>query len=146
MIKLKEEKAVTLTALLVALIVIVIIGGVSLNIALGENGIFSKAKQGVSAYKEQSIREKLEVKLSDWNIELLAQNKEKTIENILNLANQDSEIKEASQNGNNILIVIDEYQLEINKNLEIIGDVTVYNQATALRKQSVPLEFCEVDR
>ncbi len=140
MILLKSEKAITLTALLVAIILVVIIAALSINIALGDNGIFIKSTQSVSTYIAESIKERVTLKLANWDLELLTQNKSKTIENILRLANEDSEITEASQNGESIILVIDGYQCVINSNLEIIGSITEYNSATTLRKHTTNIQ------
>ena len=61
--KIKQEKAVTLTAIIITIIVLVIIAGVSIYLFGGENGILSKAKAGVSEYKMQSLIEKIELKI-----------------------------------------------------------------------------------
>jgi len=60
--KLKEQKAITLIALVVTVIVLIILAGVSINLVLGDNGIITKAKEG----KEDTIvgQEKEQVELA----------------------------------------------------------------------------------
>lgn len=146
MIKINEEKAVTLVALIITIILIFILGAVSLYFAIGDGGIISKSKQGISAYKEKSIREQVELKLTDWKMKLLNDNKDSTINNILDIAKDDSEIKQAMKNGNNLILIIDEYQCEINNNLEIVGNISIYNPETAITKATRSLEFCTIKR
>ncbi len=50
---LKGQKGITLVALIITIIVLIILAGVSITIALGENGIFQKSKNAVNYYKEQ---------------------------------------------------------------------------------------------
>ncbi len=55
-----KEKGITLAALVVTVIILLILAGVTLNIALSENGIFSKAKKATKEYQIASEREYLE--------------------------------------------------------------------------------------
>ena len=56
-----QERGITLIALVVTIIILLILAGVTLNIALSENGLFSKAKKAADDYNEKSIEEKLEL-------------------------------------------------------------------------------------
>lgn len=47
---LKGQKGITLVALVVTIIVLIILAGVSISLVLGQNGIFTKAKQGKVNY------------------------------------------------------------------------------------------------
>ncbi len=44
--------AITLVALVITIIILIILAGVSLNLALGQNGIFTKSKEAVDKYKD----------------------------------------------------------------------------------------------
>ena len=146
MIKIGEEKAVTLTAVIVSIIIILILASVTIYFAIGEDGIISKSKQGIFAYKEQSIREKIELKLSSWNMQLIENNEEPTIESIINLAKEDTEIQEARQSVNNVILIVDGYQCEVNKNLEVVGNITVYNPNTTIKRTTRMLRSCTIER
>ena len=58
---LKENKAITLIALVITIIVLLIIAAVTLNLVLGENGLFSKAKQAKEDYKTAEENEELKM-------------------------------------------------------------------------------------
>ena len=49
--KIREEKGITLVALVITIIVLIILAGVTLNIVLDQNGIINKAKQAAEDYE-----------------------------------------------------------------------------------------------
>ena len=52
-----QEKGITLIALVVTIIILLILAGVTLNIALSDNGLFSKTKEAADSYKQAQISE-----------------------------------------------------------------------------------------
>ena len=54
---LKSNKAITLVALIITIIILLILAGVSLSMVLGENGLINKAQSSVDKYKESSENE-----------------------------------------------------------------------------------------
>ena len=52
-----KERGITLIALVVTIIILLILAGVTLNIALSDNGLFSKAKKATEDYKEAQSEE-----------------------------------------------------------------------------------------
>ena len=54
---LKSNKAITLIALIITIIILLILAGVSLSMVLGENGLINKAQSSVNKYKESSENE-----------------------------------------------------------------------------------------
>ncbi len=70
----KKEQGITLVALVVTIIILLILAGVTLNIALSENGIFEKAKEAVEKYKnaeedEVNVLDSLAEQLKNINID-----------------------------------------------------------------------------
>ena len=55
--KLKSNKAITLVALIITIIVLLILAGVSLSMVLGENGLINKTQSSVNRYQESSENE-----------------------------------------------------------------------------------------
>ena len=55
--KVIKENGITLVALVITVIILIILAGVSLNLALGENGIFVKSKEAVDKYKDEAQKE-----------------------------------------------------------------------------------------
>lgn len=59
----RENKGITLISLVITIIILIILAGVAINLSLGENGIFTKAKQARNEYinAESSEQESLNV-------------------------------------------------------------------------------------
>ena len=66
-IKNRGTKGITLVALVVTIIILLILSGVAINLSLGENGIFERAKEGAEIYQNASENEKIEIdKVSNY--------------------------------------------------------------------------------
>ena len=60
-IKAKNEKAITLVALAVTIIVLLILGGIAISLSIGNNGIISRGEISAEGNKLASYKEKLEM-------------------------------------------------------------------------------------
>ena len=66
-LKIKQEKGLTLIALVVTIVVLLILAGVSISLVLNNNGVISKAKDAKNQYAEaQTNDEKQLNEVSDW--------------------------------------------------------------------------------
>ena len=65
----KSDRAITLIALIVTIIVLLILAGVTINLAVNNQGIFNKAKTATGAYKMAGAREKIETLMSEYVME-----------------------------------------------------------------------------
>ena len=66
-LKNKQEKGITLIALVVTIVVLLILAGVSISLVLNNNGVISKAKDAKNQYAEaQANEEKHFNEVSDW--------------------------------------------------------------------------------
>lgn len=73
---LKEEKGITLVALVVTIIVLIILAGVSINLVLGENGIIAKAKLAKTESEKAKINEEELLNSAVDYIEQLGENED----------------------------------------------------------------------
>ena len=64
-----QERGITLIALVVTIIILLVLAGVTLNIALSDNGLFSKAKEATEDYNDKSIEEKIKLLYAEQEIE-----------------------------------------------------------------------------
>ncbi len=53
----KNNKGITLIALVITIIILLILAGVALNLTIGENGIFRLAKYATEQYKNKAVEE-----------------------------------------------------------------------------------------
>ena len=76
-----QERGITLIALVVTIIILLILAGVTLNIALSDNGLFSKTKDAADKYKQAQEDEEFEIE----KIEYIGEGKDiKEVETISN--------------------------------------------------------------
>ena len=57
----KFNKGITLIALVITIVVLIILGGMSINLVLGESGLFTRARQAVEDFNQKAIEEKLQI-------------------------------------------------------------------------------------
>ena len=63
----KQEKRITLIALVVTIVVLLILAGVSISLVLNNNGVISKAKDAKNQYAEAKTNEEKQLaETSDW--------------------------------------------------------------------------------
>ena len=66
-LKNKQEKGITLIALVVTIVVLLILAGVSISLVLNNNGVISKAKDAKNQYAEAQTNEEKQLNdVSDW--------------------------------------------------------------------------------
>ena len=56
---LKSDKAITLVALIITIIILLILAGVSLSMVLGDNGLINKAQSSVDKYQQSANNEQI---------------------------------------------------------------------------------------
>ena len=54
---LKEQKGITLVALVITIIVLIILATISITMVLGDEGLIAKSKQGANDYKNAAAYE-----------------------------------------------------------------------------------------
>ena len=63
----KQEKGITLIALVVTIVVLLILAGVSISLVLNNNGVISRAKEAKNRYAEAQTNEEKQLnEVSDW--------------------------------------------------------------------------------
>ncbi len=67
--KIKNTKGITLIALVVTIIILLILAGVTINVALGDNGLFKKSQEAVNRYKSAEANEAavIEDLVTNWD-------------------------------------------------------------------------------
>ena len=70
----RNQKGVTLVALVVTIIVLIILAGISINLLLGDNGLITKAKEAKKQQKIAEIKEKISLELSAAETDAIIRN------------------------------------------------------------------------
>ena len=74
--KIQENKAITLIALVITIIVLIILAGVTINLTLGQNGLFTRAKTAREEYSTAEVKEKLEQEILNIQIQAVQEGKD----------------------------------------------------------------------
>ena len=84
---LKQNKGITLVALVITIIVLLILAGVSISLVVGDNGVLTQAKGSSDATKIGQMQEALQIAISDVQTEYFANyatNANKTFDEMVN--------------------------------------------------------------
>lgn len=68
-LKIKQEKGITLIALVVTIVVLLILAGISINLVLGDNGIITKAQEARIAQELSSYKENMKIFITTQQIQ-----------------------------------------------------------------------------
>lgn len=64
-----NSKGITLITLVITIILLILLAGISINLVLGENGIFDRAREGILKQKIAEIQDKLELEKAELEVE-----------------------------------------------------------------------------
>ena len=70
----KQEKGITLVALVVTIIVLIILAGISINLLLGDNGLITKAREAKKEQKIAEVKEKLSLEIATAETDAIIRN------------------------------------------------------------------------
>ena len=70
---LKNDKGITLIALVITIIILLILAGVAIATLTGENGLFARAKQAKQTQTESEMKEKLNLSIQELQVEKLTE-------------------------------------------------------------------------
>jgi len=65
----KKERGITLIALIVTIIVLLILAGVTISLAVNNNGIFNKAKTAGNTYQKAQYNEETGINTADTEMQ-----------------------------------------------------------------------------
>ena len=72
--KIRDQKGVTLVALVVTIIVLIILAGISINLLLGNNGLITKAQEAKKEQKIAEVKEKLSLEIAAAETDAIIRN------------------------------------------------------------------------
>lgn len=81
--RLHSTQGITLIALVITIIILIILAGVAVNLSVGQNGIFVKAKQAAEMAKREAVVEELEIAITQIQADMIEKNQNITMEEIV---------------------------------------------------------------
>ena len=125
----RNKRGITLVALVITIIILLILAGVAITALSGENGLLSKIKQSREKYLISETKEKLTTKLIQLQTEVTdEEQRSATIEDINRLVDEkskyyDKEVESVKDRKENKLVKISGYYFEIDRQLNIVGNI-----------------------
>ncbi len=122
----KNNHAITLIALIITIIILLILAGVTINVLIGENGLFNIAKRVGDEYEKAAIKEEIETTIINIKAEKIANSEELTIDILKeNLPNKLKDITVEKDDEGQIVGEYKGYDYIITKEYEVIIEKSV---------------------
>ncbi len=115
------QRGITLIALIITIIILLILAGVTINVLIGENGLFNTAKMAGEEYEKAAIKEEIENAILDIKIEKMQKGEELTIDILeKNLPNKLKDITIEKNEEGQLVGEYKNYEYTITEEYEII--------------------------
>ena len=118
------EKAITLIALVVTIVILLILAGVTITMTLGQNGLFTRARAGAAAYNESEVRDDLSMLITQYTWDKAAEKTNKSLGDYLK-DNGATSVK-ANADGTTLEVEYKGYVFTVNKDS---GEITSVSKA-----------------
>ena len=116
------EKAITLIALVVTIVILLILAGVTITMTLGQNGLFTRAREGAAAYNESEVRDDLSMLITQYTWDKEAEKTDKSLGDYLK-DNGATSVK-ANADGTTLEVEYKGYVFTVNKDSGEITEVS----------------------
>ena len=113
------EKAITLIALVVTIVILLILAGVTITMTLGQNGLFTRAREEAAAYNESEVRDDLSMLITQYTWDKAAEKTDKSLGDYLK-ENGATSVK-ANADGTTLEVEYKGYVFTVNKDS---GEIT----------------------
>ena len=114
-----NEKAITLIALVVTIVILLILAGVTITMTLGQNGLFTRAREGAAAYEESEVRDDLSMLITQYTWDKASEKTDKSLGDYLK-ENGATSVK-ANADGTTLEVEYKGYVFTVNKDS---GEIT----------------------
>ena len=118
------EKAITLIALVVTIVILLILAGVTITMTLGQNGLFTRAREGAAAYNESEVRDDLSMLITQYTWDKASEKTDKSLGDYLK-DNGATSVK-ANADGTTLEVEYKGYVFTVNKDS---GEITSVSKA-----------------
>ena len=115
--KLKKNEAITLVALVVTIIILLMLAGITISTLGGENGLFTKVKLGKEKYAISEAKEKLELEITNLQIEQQGKGEELKKEDLLKMNNDEIDVRDTTNFP--VEVIYKNYKFEVDSNFQV---------------------------
>ena len=116
------EKAITLIALVVTIVILLILAGVTITMTLGQNGLFTRAREGAAAYNESEVSDDLSMLITQYTWDKASEKTDKNLGDYLK-DNGATSVK-ANTDGTTLEVEYKGYVFTVNKDSGKITSVS----------------------
>ena len=113
------EKAITLIALVVTIVILLILAGVTITMTLGQNGLFTRAREGAATYNESEVRDDISMLITQYTWDKAAEKTDKSLGDYLK-DNGATSVK-ANADGTTLEVEYKDYVFTVDKDS---GEIT----------------------
>ena len=117
MTKEKSSKGITLVALVITIIILLILSGIAIATLGGENGLFSRVKLGKKAYEISEAKEKIELEITNLQIEQQGKGEELKKEDLPKINNEEIDVRDTTNFP--VEVLCGNYKFEVDKNFKV---------------------------
>ena len=122
------ERAITLIALVVTIVILLILAGVTITMTLGQNGLFTRARAGAAAYNESEVRDDLSMLITQYTWDKAAEKTDKSLGDYLK-DNGATSVK-ANADGTTLEVTYKGYTFKVKKDSGEIIEVSKSDSST----------------
>lgn len=141
----RNERGITLIALVITIIVLLILAGVSIAMLTGDNGILSQATKAKDETEKAKIKEEMELSISDIQIEELSKGNKLTMENLTGYNGLLSSKLEISSWKDGTSGIYKEYYFVINDDFTVTIDDFNYDYSCVAKMKADYLSLSDGD-
>ena len=115
--KTKENNGITLIALIITIIVLLILSGIAIGTLGGENGLFTKTKKAKEKYSVSEAKEKLELEITNLQIEQQGKGEELKKGDLPKMNNDEIDVRDTTNFP--IEVIYKNYKFEVDSNFQV---------------------------
>lgn len=112
-----KENAITLVALVITIVILLILAGVAISNLLGENGLINQAKLGKEKYAISEAKEKIELEITNLQVEQQSKGEGLTKEILTKINNEDIDVRDTSNFP--VEVICGKYKFEVDNNFQV---------------------------
>ena len=115
--RLRNFNGITLVALIVTIVILLILAGITIATLGGENGLFKKVKLGKERYAISEAKEKLELEITNLQIEQNGKGEELTKEDLPKMNSDEVDVRNTTNFP--VEVIYKNYKFEVDSNFKV---------------------------